>query len=165
MESLEQRSFKKGKSCCQFRLQHCQITAQNTQSVMSCSRTQTDRGQNMWCTTQVEDIDMDPGRGMSWVVNQSRMVTMNHRHDLTGDAQNGTPDKSNGLACQSLPCCLMISVAHCKKKMISNDQFVWQTRWHNVGKGLIDPATLTMLSSLTKVKQLSCNSCHFWKHR
>ena len=37
-------------------LQHCQITAQNAWSMTSHSQTQTDRGQDMWCATQVEGI-------------------------------------------------------------------------------------------------------------
>ena len=37
-------------------LQCCQITAQNTQSMTSCSHAQTGRGQDMWCATQVEDV-------------------------------------------------------------------------------------------------------------
>ena len=43
-------------NCLTWQLQCCQITAWNTWSMTSHSWMQTDRGQNMWCTTQVDCI-------------------------------------------------------------------------------------------------------------
>ena len=74
----------------------------------------------MWCTTQVEDIDMDPGRGMSWVVNQSRVVTMNHRHDLTDSAQGEAPHENRSAG---VPIPAALSNNQCGVLWEEDDQF------------------------------------------